>query len=227
MIDIMNNLFHDANHYRCQGGSVVRMKVTKEKATENRTAILAAARRLFRERGFDGVGLVEITKAAGLTHGGFYGHFASKDALIAEVCEQSFARSSERLLKRRVNRNEGLAEYLDFYLSEQHRDQTESGCPMPAHAGDIRHQDEAAQAKFSAGLDHFIDELSLFLQSADQEPERRRKAITLLATLVGAVSLARAARVTAPELSTEILASVRQQVARLTIADTPLGGSVQ
>ncbi|WP_247896718.1 TetR/AcrR family transcriptional regulator [Azospirillum argentinense] len=73
------------------------MKVSKEKAAENRAAIVKAAGRLFRERGFDKVGVAEITKAAGLTHGGFYGHFASKDALAAEACEAAFAESLGRL----------------------------------------------------------------------------------------------------------------------------------
>src|SRR5687768_14918347 len=73
------------------------VKVTKEQAAAHRAAIVAAAGRLFRERGFDGVGVAEITRAAGLTHGGFYGHFASKDALAAEACGQAFAESLARL----------------------------------------------------------------------------------------------------------------------------------
>ena len=110
------------------------MKVTKEQAAAHRAAIVAAAGRLFRERGFAGVGVAEITRAAGLTHGGFYGHFASKDALAAEACGQAFAESLA-LLQARLDRPDGdLLRYLDSYLSERHRDRRDGGCPMAARA---------------------------------------------------------------------------------------------
>lgn len=100
------------------------MKVNKETAAKHRAAIVAEAANLFRERGFDGVGVAEIMQAAGLTHGGFYGHFASKDALAAEASTKAFADGAAR-----VEKDKDLAAYLGRYLSERHRDASAAADP--------------------------------------------------------------------------------------------------
>ena len=133
------------------------MKVTKAKAAENRAAIVAAASRLFRERGFDGVGVAEIMQAAGLTHGGFYGNFASKDALAAEACACSFAQSAARATPGSGATGDDLAAYLDVYLSELHRDHPADGCPVAAYVTEVAHQDDAVQAEFTAGVARLVD----------------------------------------------------------------------
>jgi TetR/AcrR family transcriptional repressor of nem operon len=192
------------------------VKVTKEQAAAHRAAIVAAAGRLFRERGFDGVGVAEITRAAGLTHGGFYGHFASKDALAAEACGQAFAESLERL-EARLDRPDGdLLRYIDSYLSERHRDRRDGGCPMAAYGTEVPHQGEAVQAQFAKGVGRFVAALAARFPVPEDDPgEHRRRAITLVAALVGGLALARATAQPSPELSAEILASVREQLGEL------------
>jgi TetR/AcrR family transcriptional repressor of nem operon len=184
------------------------MKVTKEKAAEHRAAIVRAATRLLRERGLDGVGIAEITKAAGLTHGGFYGHFASKDALVAEACDQSFANTLKWLPGGEAATAPDLLAYLDGYLSERHRDRPGRGCPMAAYASDIARQDEAVQNSCAQGVERFVDGLMERLPIGTS----RAKAILILSALVGGMTLARATVKSAPALSAEILESVRTQL---------------
>ncbi len=191
------------------------MKVTREKAAEHRAAIVTAAGRLFRERGFEGVGVAEITRAAGLTHGGFYGHFASKDALAAEACGQTLAESRALLETRMAAFDGDFGRYFASYLSLRHRDDRERGCPMAAHASEVVRQSGAVQAQFTDGVGGFIEALAERLPAGDDPGERRRLAITMVAALVGGLALARATAVSAPELSAEILASVRTQLAGL------------
>src|SRR6218665_3237183 len=115
---------------------IVVMKVSKAQSAENRQAILEAAARLYREHGLAGVGVAEISREAGFTHGGFYGRFESKQALAAEACEQAFAVSLPRL-QASLQRHEGDARpFFQGYLSPAHRDGAGRGCPMPALAVD-------------------------------------------------------------------------------------------
>ena len=196
------------------------VKVTKQRAAENRAAVVKAAGRLFRAHGFDGVGVAEITRAAGLTHGGFYGHFASKDALAAEACGQAFAESLA-LLRARLDRPGGdLLRYVDSYLSERHRDRRDGGCPMAAYATEVPHQDGAVQDQFAEGVGRFVDAVAARLPVAEDDPsEHRRRATTVVAALVGGMTLARATARSSPELSAEILASVRAQIADLALPE--------
>lgn len=184
-----------------QGREVV--KVSKERAAANRAAIVAAAERLFRERGFNGVGVAEITKAAGLTHGGFYGHFASKEALAAEACGEAFAKS-----RARAGRAADLGDYLAGYLSERHRDGAETGCPMPAYATEVARQGSHVQEHFAEGVERFVERL-MGLMAGESD---RAGAIALASAMVGGMALARATAKAAPELSGEILAALREQL---------------
>lgn len=193
------------------------MKVSKEKAAENRAAIVTAAGRLFRERGFDKVGVAEITKAAGLTHGGFYGHFASKDALAAEACEAAFAESLDRLPADEASLEGALDAFLTRYLSEQHRDRPDAGCPMAAFAGEVARQDPAVQDRFGAGVGRFFEVVEKRLPDRDGEgaSDRRARAIAIVSALVGGMALARATAQTQPDLSAEILETLRGQLGAL------------
>ncbi|MBK3736597.1 TetR family transcriptional regulator [Azospirillum brasilense] len=199
------------------------MKVSKEKAAENRAAIVKAAGRLFRERGFDKVGVAEITKAAGLTHGGFYGHFASKDALAAEACEAAFAESLDRLPADEASPEGALDAFLTRYLSERHRDRPDAGCPMAAFAGEVARQDPAVQERFGTGVERFFDVVEQRLPERDGEgaAERRDRAVAIVSALVGGMALARATAPTNPERSAEILAALRRQLG--TLGDGGLG----
>ncbi|GAA4257383.1 TetR/AcrR family transcriptional regulator [Azospirillum formosense] len=193
------------------------MKVTKEKAAENRAAIVKAAGRLFRERGFDKVGVAEITKAAGLTHGGFYGHFASKDALAAEACEAAFAESLDRLPADEVSAEGALNAFLTRYLSDRHRDRPDAGCPMAAFAGEVARQDPAVQERFGAGVERFFEAVERRLPERDGEDDsgRRDRAIAIVSALIGGMALARATAPTDPDRSAEILAALRRQLGLL------------
>src|SRR6476469_9287328 len=99
------------------------MKVTREQASQNRDRVLEAAGRLFRERGFDGIGVADLMKAAGLTHGGFYGQFASKEELMAEACERTFDKEADFWAQLAEDAaGNPLAAVMQAYLSKQHRD---------------------------------------------------------------------------------------------------------
>lgn len=159
------------------------MRVTREQMVENRRRILDAASRLFREKGFDAVSVAEVMKAAGLTHGGFYGHFASKDELIAQAIAYALTGDAKGA--------GDFQAYLDAYLSPMHRDNAAGGCPTAGLASDIRHQTTAARSAVTEGVRSQINRLSAALPEAD-EADKRRVAIGSWAAMVGAVILARA-----------------------------------
>ncbi|KMO33621.1 TetR/AcrR family transcriptional regulator [Methylobacterium aquaticum] len=174
------------------------MRVTQEQMRENRRRILAEASRLFREKGFDAVGVAEVMKAAGLTHGGFYGHFASKDDLMAHAIEHAAAE--------KVGSAGNLPDFLDAYLSPAHRDDPAGGCTMAALAADVRLRPEAARAAMTAGIRSQIARMETALPDAFAG-NRHREAIGTYAAMLGALILARA--VDEPSLSDEILAETR------------------
>src|SRR5688572_26849623 len=109
------------------------MKVSREQAALNRERILEVAAQLFRERGFDGIGVADLMKEAGLTHGGFYGHFSSKEELIAEASARALT-STFALLSKQAERGAGdpLSAVADTYLSSRHRDDPGTGCLLAA-----------------------------------------------------------------------------------------------
>lgn len=174
------------------------MKVSREQMAENRRRILDVASRLFRDKGFDAVSVSEVMKAAGLTHGGFYGHFSSKDDLIAQAIAHVLCGDGQVDLELRA--------FLDTYLAPPHRDNAACGCPTAGLAADIRHQLPAARAAMTAGLRSQIERMAKALPGGD-EAEQRRAAIGTWAAMVGAVILARAIDDTA--LSDEVLEQTR------------------
>ncbi len=190
------------------------MKVSKQQAAENRAAVVNAAGRLFRAYGFDGVGVADITGAAGLTHGGFYGQFDSKGALAEEACDQAFAESLDRLQAHLGGPEDDLARLLDTYLSPRHRDEPEEGCPMAAYAGEIARQPQGLQDRFAAGVARYVDALAEELPGGGAK-QRRHRALTILAALVGGMTLARATAVADPKLSAELLAVLNHELGQL------------
>ncbi|RJG46287.1 TetR/AcrR family transcriptional regulator [Mesorhizobium sp. DCY119] len=174
------------------------MKVSREQMAENRRRILDSASQLFRKKGFEAVTVAEVMNAAGLTHGGFYGHFESKDDLVAQTLAHALKPSSERKFD--------LDAYVDGYLSPRHRDNPAKGCPTAALAAETRHQSAAARAAITDGFRCQIDRLTEALPGAT-DADRRQVAIASWAAMVGAVILARA--IDDPELSDEVLAQTR------------------
>ncbi|HEY5819626.1 MAG TPA: TetR/AcrR family transcriptional regulator [Mesorhizobium sp.] len=168
------------------------MRVTREQAAENRARIVRTAGRLFRERGFDGIGVADLMKAAGLTHGGFYGHFASKDALAAESLAEALKGSKARWQKRAAeNPDAPLAALVDYYLSDQHRDARALSCPVAALASETSRQSDAVRKSFGDGVEGLVEVLSEAMPETDPE-DRRQSALVAFSAMVGSVMLSRA-----------------------------------
>lgn len=179
------------------------MKVSRLQAQENRDRIIASAARLFRERGFEGVGVAEIMADAGLTHGGFYGHFASKDDLIVQACTHAMDESEARWTRRGEHeRGQSLKDIVARYVSTRHRDDPGRGCAWAALGSELARQDSGVRATATAGLRVQLDVLEGCVKGRTAG-ERRRKALATYAEMVGAVMLSRA--VNDPALSAEIL----------------------
>ena len=176
------------------------MKVSREQMAENRRKILEVAGRLFREKGFDAVSVSDVMKAAGLTHGGFYGHFDSKDDLIVQaICHAIDARKG-------AGDALDLRAFMDAYLSPKHRDNTAGGCPIAGLAADTLRQTPEARSAVTDGVRAQIDWLVAQLAGLD-DAARRRQAVASCAAMVGAMILSRAA--TNPAFSDEILKETR------------------
>ena len=177
------------------------MKVSREQMAGNRRRILDAASELFRAKGFEAVSVAEVMKAAGLTHGGFYGHFSSKDDLIAQTLAH--------VLVADAGKGKDLCAFVASYLSPRHRDDAASGCPTAALAAAIRHQAPPSRSAMTEGVRSQIDRLADLLPAMDAA-DRRRAAIGSWAAMVGALILARA--VDDPALSDELLEQTRAWV---------------
>ncbi len=169
------------------------MRVSREKALENREQIIATAARLLRTHGFDGVGVADIMKAAGLTHGGFYRNFASKDDLAVKASEFAIA-DTKTLLK------EGLAQQpkdplrtlIERYVSPDHCNDPGSGCILPALAADAaRRDDPALRAVFVTAIQFYLDQIAKLSPASSRAASSRHPA-AILSEMVGAVILSRA-----------------------------------
>jgi TetR/AcrR family transcriptional repressor of nem operon len=177
------------------------MRVSREQAAENRRRIVETASRMFRENGFDGVGVDAIMKGAGLTHGGFYGHFRSKDDLAAEAVTRALERGTER-----QSRLTDLRDLVSDYLSERHRANRGDGCAIAALCGEMARQGEGMRRGVTAHVRAQLDRFSHLLKGGTAA-SRRKRAIATFAGIIGALMLARA--VEDPALSEEILTAAR------------------
>ena len=186
------------------------MRVSRQKAAENRERIIEAAGALFREKGFDRVGVADIMKAADLTHGGFYGHFESKDDLTAQASERAMARAATNWGKIVADApNNPYAALLKHYLSGRHRDDPGQGCAFAALSGDAARCGTPVRTAFAEGLERLIDIVAKTVPSRSKTV-RRRRAVAAVAELVGALILSRA--VEDLSLSDEILDSARHEL---------------
>ena len=179
-------------------------KSREEKAkTHERIVDLASAR--IREEGLDGPGVAEIMQATGLTHGGFYKHFGSRDDLIAEAADDAFAYADETLDHHAHDPHDPLASWVDWYVSEEHRDDPGAlRCPVAALVGDVGRADDRVRAGYSAMVERYVEALEGMLGGGQGS---RQQALIAASTLVGSLALARA--VDDKALSEEILSSVR------------------
>lgn len=164
------------------------MKITKTQSQNNRAHIVATASALFRERGFDGVGVAELMAAAGFTQGGFYKHFGSKADLMAEAAANGLAQS----LANSVEMEAG--EFFEVYLSRQHRDHRGGGCTLAALCADAARQSETLKETFANGLENTLQALEAKYNTTQDEPQQdmRAKMLNRMAHAIGAIMLSRA-----------------------------------
>ncbi len=167
------------------------MRVTREQAEENRRAVVEAAGRLFRERGFDGVGLNELMGSVGLTQGGFYKQFTSKDALAAEACEHALEKGAEGWHRAAAAANEagtdGYQALVARYLTPGHRANVGAGCAFAALAADAARHGRELPRRFEAGVKTYAGILEEAMPDAAPDA-----ALATFSTMVGALLLARA-----------------------------------
>jgi TetR/AcrR family transcriptional repressor of nem operon len=197
------------------------MRVSRTQAEKNRQNVIDVASRLFREHGFDGIGLKDVMASAGLTQGAFYKQFASKDDLAAQASERAlesaFARWSSAAA---ANPQHPLGAIIAFYLSMEHSAERMDGCPVVALGSDAARQGVDVKAAFEAGIREYIGFISpLTGEAGDDEPGS--KAMAVLSTMVGAVLLSRA--VNDDKLSRRILQAAADGVMKLSAHDVQDG----
>jgi TetR/AcrR family transcriptional repressor of nem operon len=181
------------------------MRVSKEQAAENRERILKAASRLIRERGISGAGVDALTEAAGMTHGSLYSQFGSKDRLVEEALDHGVAEIAQRL-----DGAATLDDYIGGYLTGSHRDVPGHGCPFAALSCEMPHQSSAVRQRFTDGLRTMIERLTSRMGPGLKQRQRYEEALSMGASLVGALVLARA--VNDPNLSDDILRATKSRL---------------
>lgn len=179
------------------------MKVSREQVAENRRKVVDVAARLFRERGFESVTLDDVMNEAGLTRGGFYGHFKSKDDLMAQACAHAVRPEAE-------NPAATLHDYFTEYLSAYHRDNRAGGCAFAALGAEAARKPAETRHSMTEGLKKKIDHVSA-LAHGDTDKIRRAAAISSLSTMLGGLILARL--IDDPVLSEEVLSTSRNALA--------------
>lgn len=188
------------------------MRVSRAQAEANRQTVIDVASRLFREHGFDGIGLSDLMKGAGLTQGAFYKQFASKEDLAAQASrralESAFGRWSDAIA---AHPEDPLGAVMAFYLSMGHREERMDGCPVAALGSDAARQSSDVKASFEAGIKDHLDVLGRIMAEAHGKgPKSKRKAMAALSTMVGALTLSRA--VNDPTLAQAFLDAAAKQV---------------
>ncbi len=169
------------------------MRVSKQVMTENNAKIVDEAARLFREKGIEATSVADVMKAAGLTHGGFYRHFASKDKLAAAAIKKAFDDIASNLQNDidRQGAKQAVADYVRSYLSEQHVCMPGKGCPIVALGAEVNRESKLQREAITLGTEQLVSLLALGV--GGKQDEVQAKAVGLLAALVGTLILARSA----------------------------------
>jgi TetR/AcrR family transcriptional repressor of nem operon len=202
------------------------MRYSENRKDETHAKLVKIAGRALRENGPDGVAVADVMKEAGLTHGGFYAHFKSKDALLVEALESVFASSKRKFLRavEGLPPRHALATYIDFYVSPRHRDDRANGCPITALNSDLPRQSKAVRAAFDGGVKSLVEGLEQRIRESGIEGDAHALAASVISAMAGAVAISRA--VTDPVLSDQMLATARESIkARLGVSDADLSRS--
>jgi TetR/AcrR family transcriptional regulator, transcriptional repressor for nem operon len=181
----------------------MRQSAEEKARTHERIVEIASAR--IREEGIEGPGVAEIMQAAGLTHGGFYKHFGSRDDLIAEAADHAYAYADRTLDTYAHDERDPLAAWVDWYASTEHRDDPGSGCPVAALIGDVNRGNDHVRGGYDALVERYLRILEGMLGDGD---DTRRQAVLAVSALVGSLALGRA--IDDDTLSKEILRTVRE-----------------
>ena len=186
------------------------MRKSKVEMAATHQRIIERASVLLRERGIDGIGLADLMREAGLTHGGFYRHFASKSDLVAKACACGFAENARNLWKR-IDRDgeNGLEALVDGYLSERHCADRGHGCTVAALAADAARQDGELRDVFTAGVARMIESIAPLMPGTSTE-QRRAEATAAAVTMIGALTVARSA--SDPALARTVLDAARRAI---------------
>lgn len=188
------------------------MKVSKETVEQNRERVIDTAARLFRERGIDGIGVVDLMNAAGLTQGGFYRQFKSKNDLVMQAVKRAHSDMSEDLARRIAGSDDPLQTLVRHYVSDYHRDGPGQGCSLASLAGDVaRHDDPALRELFGSIVSNYIELLTGLVPGRNRKA-RRSTAIAVLAEMIGSVVLSRV--LPDPALSGEIIDTVSNDLVK-------------
>ncbi len=177
---------------------------------------MRAAGKLFRRHGIDGVGVADIGREAGLTHGALYAQFDSKQAIAAAAIDDSLDRSYEQMMTLAEGVDSPIGTYLDFYVNEAHRDDITKGCAMTASGSEIARQGKRVSSAFTSGFARFATALENAMRDGEQSgSNRRERALTIAAGCIGAIVAARAVAKSDPKLSDEIVAAARRTLGEL------------
>ena len=187
-------------------------RASKEQVETNHRLVIENSAKLMLERGIDGVSVADLMESAGLTHGGFYGHFDSKEQLAAQACAHAFDNSVSKWKKRvagAATRVEGFKAIVDAYMSTRNRDNPGTSCPTPSLMADVAREPVTSEvrARYGEGVDRLLDILQS-VQSGDDSNGGRARAMAQFSMMVGALALARATAGNA--LSEEFLESARE-----------------
>ncbi len=194
---------------KLEDGELFRMGHSQADKAESHDRIVRVAAARFREAGVDGIGVADLMKDAGLTHGGFYRHFASRDELAAEAIERALREGARAVEAVANTRKSPLTALVDAYLSAAHRDDLATSCAVTTLAADVARCNDRARSAYTRQVGAYLELLTKLI-AGDKRRSRRTRAIAALSTLVGAVSMARA--VNDEKLSQEILKSAADEL---------------
>ena len=186
------------------------MKVSREQAAQNRERVVETAAKLFREKGYDGIGVADLMRGAGLTHGGFYGNFGSKEALMKEAVTYALDKGVAIWDKLALKRPEDpLDAITSAYLSAAHRDHPGQGCAIAALGPEVARLAPEVREAMTEGVRKQLDKLAALMPPEDAG-EKRQAALVTYASMVGALVLSRA--VNDAPLSEEFLSAVHAAI---------------
>lgn len=193
------------------------MRVSRMQAEANRERVIDVASRLFREHGFDGIGLKDLMKGAGLTQGGFYKQFESKEDLATLASRRALESATDRWAAAAADKLDPLEAVMRFYLSKDHMDEKEEGCPLVALGSDAARQTAEVRRPFEDGIRAHFELLKQMIRKGDEKAVRE-KAMAILSMMVGAVTLSKI--IEDEQLSSDVLDAAESEVRRIAGRDS-------